>query len=267
MKHESLRRIFAVLLREWAELRRNRVVLVSVVLPPLLFVAFPLAGLYGGIVPYLADNTPQIDSLRRAVSELRGLSDRQAIEILLLGQSLGLLLLAPVSAALTIAGYSIVGEKQQRTLEPLLASPLETWELLLAKTLAAALPSVAAGWMGYLVLVLGAAPTLSRVALGYLLGPTGLLLILLLAPLVALLGVGLAVIASARADDPRAAQQLGVLVVLPLLGLLFAQATGLIYLGPGVVVVASLAAALVNLGLLVFAARVFEREAILTRWR
>lgn len=267
MTRDSFFRILAILRREWAELRRSRVVLVSVILPPLLFIAFPLAGIYGGIIPYLADNTPQLEGLRRAVPELRGLNDRQAIEVLLLGQSLGLLLLAPISAALTIASYSIVGEKQQRTLEPLLASPIRTWELLLAKTLAAALPSVAAGWLAFLLLTLAAAPALSRGALAYLLGPTGLLLIVVLAPLVALLGVGLAVLASTRADDPRAAQQLGALVVLPLLGLLFAQATGLIYLGPSVVLAASLAAALVNLGLLLLAARLFEREAILTRWR
>lgn len=261
-----LGRILAVVRREWAELGRNRVVLVSVIVPPLLFVAFPLAGLYGGVVPYLAENTPQLEGLRRAIPELGGLDDRQAIEILLLGQSLGLLLLAPVSAALTIASYSIVGEKQQRTLEPLLASPIRSSELLLAKTLAAALPSIGAGWLAYSILVVAAAPGLTRTALSYLLGPTGLLLIVVLAPLVALLGVGLAVLASARADDPRAAQQLGVLIVLPLLGLLFAQATGLIYLGPGVVLAASLAAALVNVGLLAVAARLFEREAILTRW-
>ena len=260
-------RVGAVLRREWAELRRNRVVLLSVLLPPLLFAGFPLAGLYGGAIPYLVENTPQLGSLRRALPELGRLDNRQALEVLILGQSLALLLLAPVSAALTIASYSIVGEKQLRTLEPLLASPIRTWELLLAKTLAAAVPSIAAGWLGYAILVLVGAPALSRPAVAYLVGPTGLLLIFLLAPLVALLGVGLAVLASSRADDPRAAQQLGVLVVLPIMGLLFAQAAGVIFLGPAVVLAASLVAGLANVGLLVAAARLFNRETILTRWR
>jgi hypothetical protein len=137
---------------------------------------------------------------------------------------------------------------------------------LAAKTLAATLPSVLAGWAGYVVLVIGARPALSPAAFGYLVGPTGLLVTLVLGPLVALLGVGLAVLASARVDDPRAAQQIGAVLVLPIVGLLFGQATGAIYLGPGVVVLISLGAVVANLLLLALASRLFQRETILTRW-
>jgi ABC-2 type transport system permease protein len=262
-----MNRVLAVLLREWSELRHNRVVLLSVLLPPLLFASFPLIGLYSGAVAHLVSTTPQLGGMRQALPELGGLNDRQTLEVLLIGQFLALLLLAPLSAAMTIASYSIVGEKQQRTLEPLLTSPIKTWELLLAKTLAAAIPSIAAGWLGYGILVIGAAPTLSRPAFLYLVGPIGLVLIFLLAPLVALLGVGLAVLASSRVDDPRAAQQIGIVVVLPILGLLLAQAMGVLFLGLGVVLAASLVAAIANVVLLSVATRLFQREAILTRWK
>ena len=260
-------RILAILAREWAELRRNRVVLLSVVLPPLLFAGFPLVALQSGVLAGLADATPQLGGLRQTRPDLAGLDDRQALQVLLLGQFLALLLLAPISVPMTIASYSIVGEKQLRTLEPLLASPIRTWELLLAKALAAVLPGVLGGWLGYAILVVGARPLLGPAAFGYLIGPTGLLLTFLLAPLLALLGVALAVLASSRTDDPRAAQQVGVVVVLPVLGLLFAQAAGALALGPGVVLAASLAAVLANAALLPAAARLFRRETILTRWR
>ena len=260
-------RVLAVVMREWAELRRNRVVLLSVVLPPLLFAGFPLLFLHSGALAGLAAATPQLGGMRQGRPDLAGLSDRQALEVLLLGQFLALLLLAPISAPLTIASYSIVGEKQLHTLEPLLATPIRTWELLLAKALAAALPGAAAGWLGYSLLTLGARPVVGPAAFAYLIGPTGLLLAFLLAPLLALLGVGLATVASSRTDDPRAAQQVGAVVVLPVVGLLFAQAGGALYLGPGLVLAASLVAALADVALLLVAARLFRRETILTRWQ
>jgi ABC-2 type transport system permease protein len=260
-------RVLAVVMREWAELRRNRVVLLSVVLPPLLFAGFPLLFLHSGALAGLAAATPQLGGMRQGRPDLAGLSDRQALEVLLLGQFLALLLLAPISAPLTIASYSIVGEKQLHTLEPLLATPIRTWELLLAKALAAALPGAAAGWLGYSLLTLGARPVVGPAAFAYLIGPTGLLLAFLLAPLLALLGVGLATVASSRTDDPRAAQQVGAVVVLPVVGLLFAQAGGALYLGPGLVLAASLVAALADVALLIVAARLFRRETILTRWQ
>ena len=260
-------RVLAVVMREWAELRRNRVVLLSVVLPPLLFAGFPLLFLHSGALAGLAAATPQLGGMRQGRPDLAGLSDRQALEVLLLGQFLALLLLAPISAPLTIASYSIVGEKQLHTLEPLLATPIRTWELLLAKALAAALPGAAAGWLGYSLLTLGARPVVGPAAFAYLIGPTGLLLAFLLAPLLALVGVGLATVASSRTDDPRAAQQVGAVVVLPVVGLLFAQAGGALYLGPGLVLAASLVAALADVALLIVAARLFRRETILTRWR
>jgi ABC-2 type transport system permease protein len=259
-------RLLAVLLREWAELRRNRVVLLSMLIMPLLFAGSPLFLLRSGLVHQLADVVP-LGSKLSSLPELAGLDRQQLTEVLLLGQFLVLLLLAPVSLPLTVASYSIVGEKQLRTLEPLLASPIRTWELLLAKALAAALPGLAAGWLGYLILAIGAGPVLSPTAAAYLLGPTGLLLTLLLAPLVALLGVGVAVIASSRNDDPRAAQQVGILIILPVIGLLFGQGAGVLYLGPTVVLAASLITALLDVALLLLAVSLFRRETILTRWK
>jgi len=43
---------------------------------------------------------------------------------------------------MSIAAAAVIGEKQARTLEPLLATPLTTWELLTAKVLGALLPAI-----------------------------------------------------------------------------------------------------------------------------
>ncbi len=81
-----------------------------------------------------------------------------------------------------------------------------------------------------------------------------------------LLAVGLAVLASSRTYAPLAAQQLGAVVILPVVGLLFAQVAGLVLLDVWLMPVIAFAAALIDLDLLLTAVRLFRRETILTRW-
>ena len=68
-------------------------------------------------------------------------------------QFLAFFLLMPAYIPLSIATFSIIGEKQARTLEPVLATPIRTVELLTAKAIAALVPGVAAGWVTYVVFV------------------------------------------------------------------------------------------------------------------
>ena len=58
---------------------------------------------------------------------------------------------------MSVAAYSVVGEKQARTLEPLLATPITTFELLSAKVLASLLPALALTALMFAVYVLGIA--------------------------------------------------------------------------------------------------------------
>ena len=51
--------------------------------------------------------------------------------------------LTTVTGGMSVAAHSVIGEKQARTLEPLLATPLKTSELLAAKVISAAIPGVA----------------------------------------------------------------------------------------------------------------------------
>jgi ABC-2 type transport system permease protein len=88
-----------------------------------------------------------------------------------------------------------------------------------------------------------------------------------LAPLFALLAVGMAVIASSRTNDPRAAQQLGAVVILPISALLSAQVFGFIRLDVSHALWLAIGAAIVDAAILWAAVRLFDRETILTRWR
>jgi ABC-2 type transport system permease protein len=167
-----------------------------------------------------------------------------------------------------IAAYGIVGEKVERSLEPLLSTPTTDGEILLGKVLAAFLPTMLAVWAGsvlYQVLV----DLETRGPLGYLLFPNWdmALILFVMAPLACLYAIEFSVLASSRASDARTAQQYAGLVFVPLIfiyvageiGSLPLTTTNLLY------VCAGLAALVVAL---FFASeRLFRREEILTSWK
>jgi len=209
----------------------------------------------------------ELEALERSNPLLQGLSPTEALQVLIIDQIMVLYMQAPLFIPLTIASYSIIGEKQLRTLEPLLATPIRTWELLAAKSIAAAVPGILVSWLSYLAFVLVARLSVSQVVIWALLGPTWLLAFLLVVPLFALLAVGTGVIASSRTNDPRAAQQLGAVVILPIAAILFAQVFGFIRLDVTYVLLLAAVVAVADAGLLWLAVRLFDRETILTRWR
>jgi ABC-2 type transport system permease protein len=167
-----------------------------------------------------------------------------------------------------IAAYSFVGEKIERTLEPLLATPATDADILLGKAAAAWFPAMAATWVGMAVFMV-ITDVQYRTKLGYLYfpNPVAWVLALLVAPLTAALSVELNIIISARATDVRSAQQTASLVVLPFAALYVLTEIGVVALDvPGLLLVAAVLVVLVML--LGYAARAtFNREEILTRWR
>ena len=117
---------------------------------------------------------------------------------------------------ITLASYSIVGEKIEKSLEPLLATPTTDGELLFGKSLAAFLPSITATYAGTTIFMfLADAVTYNR--LGYLFFPNEnfTVILLLTLPLSCMLSVEMNVIISSRANDLRTAGGLGSLILLP----------------------------------------------------
>lgn len=167
-----------------------------------------------------------------------------------------------------IASYSLVGEKVERSLEPLLATPASDGEILAGKSAAALLPPLTVLWAAAAVfMALSDVFTHSR--LGYNYFPTGssLVTILLLVPLAALLSVQFSVLISARVTDVRAAQQLSSLIVLPFAALYLLAELRVITLGGVAVAVTCSVIAVLDVGLFMLTRATFRREEILTRWK
>lgn len=169
----------------------------------------------------------------------------------------------------TIASYSIVGEKVEKSLEPLLATPTTDSEILLGKSIAAFILPVAGILVGSAIfMTLMDIVTFSH--LGYYFFPNlnSVILSFIMVPLAALLSIEWNVIISSRVSDIRVAQQYGAFAVIPLAGIYFTGEIGLINLGVTsnlLFIGAALAAA--DVILFVLARATFQREEILTKWK
>ena len=121
----------------------------------------------------------------------------------------------PALVPALVAAYSVVGERQQGTLEPVLTTPIRREEFLLGKALAALLPSLAVAYAVYAFFLacveLFAQPA---VASALVHGPD-LLAQVLFTPLLAGWSIWVGIAISTRSSDPRVAQQLGALASLP----------------------------------------------------
>jgi ABC-2 type transport system permease protein len=257
--------LWTVLRREWYETIRNRLLLATILIPPVLLTVAPivLAGAVGerALPPQLARQ------VLAQKPEWAGFSPGELAGAFAVQQFLVFFLLMPAYIPLSIATFSIIGEKQARSLEPVLAAPIRTVELLAGKAIAALVPGVLAGWLTYLVFVALASLVYGPALFGVVTDGSWLAGVFLLGPAVGLSSVVAGVIVSARVNDPRVAQQVGGVVIVPIIVLVLAQATGTVLVGPtGYVLLALVVLVVAVIGLRI-GVRLFDREAILTRWR
>ncbi len=261
---------FGVLVRkELLDIARNRAALFPVALVTFLSLALPVA--IAIVVPVLTGHSLGADDdltgLARRAGAPAGLSADAQVQVFVFEQFMLLFLLTPITGAMALAAHSIIGEKQARTLEPLLASPITTIELLVAKVVGALLPTLlfAVGGLAiyFAIIALSGQP---GVAAALITPRTGVLVALIM-PAAALASLQFAILVSSRVNDPRTAQQFGVLIILPLTALVVAQFSGAMWLTTRQLVLVGAGLAALWLVLAVVSVPLFQRETILTRWR
>ena len=272
MTGRGVRRIGALLAKELTDLRGH----------PGLFVPAVITGLISIVIPFVvAVAVPYFSGERLAdSSDFRGalemyrdqpaasrLDPEGAIQAFIFQQFLILLVVTPVAAAMSVAAYAVIGEKQARTLEPLLATPLTTFELLAAKVLGALVPGVVLVTICFALYLAGLVLFAHAGVYRVLLFPRSLLTIFLLGPLASLAALQLAVCVSSRVNDARSAQQIGALIILPISALLVAEFSGAVRLTSALILVISAVLAMLNGILMAVGVRLFDRESILTRWK
>jgi ABC-2 type transport system permease protein len=270
-----MEKIKTIIAKEWAEVFRNRLVLFTVAFLPLIFVAMPLATLIAmnsvagsdalGATAGVVDDNAEIMAFFG--EQCRGLSEYDCTLVYTLNLFTLMFMILPVAIPVTIAAYSIVGEKTTHSLEPLLATPITTIELLVGKALAAIVPAILATWMAFGLYLLSARFMTTVEIFARLADPMWLIAIFVVGPLLTLLAVSFAIMVSSRVTDPRVAEQISTVVILPLILLLIGQSVGFILLSRELVLIIAGVLVLVDGLLLFFTVRLFERENILTRWK
>jgi ABC-2 type transport system permease protein len=260
-------RIRTIIDKEWAEVFKNRLVLFTVTLLPLLFTAMPLI-ILSNIKMGNSTGVEMTDSSAGFTQNCAGLPSQDCLQILMSNEFLLLFMILPVMIPITIAAYSIVGEKTTHSLEPLLATPISTIELLAGKTLAAVLPGVVATWGCFLIFILLLPVTgISQAVRSYITGPTWLMAIIIIGPLMAVLAANFAVIVSSRVNDPRVAEQFSAILLVPLLVVLFLQIAGVIVVNVQLVLLGIFGFIVLDCFFIYLGSKLFQRENILTRWR
>jgi len=166
-----------------------------------------------------------------------------------------------------IASYSIVGEKLEKSLERLLATPTTDGEILLGKSIAVFIPAIIATYAGATI-YMALTDIVTNGKLGYLYYPNwDMGIILLLSPLALLLSIELNIITSSRVSDVRSASQLGGLMFLPFIGIYLASELGVIALDTSTLLILAGVIAVLDVAMFRVSTSIFQREQILTKWK
>ncbi len=236
--------------KDFKTYRRKKNIIYSLVFVPLL-----IAVLIPAVIGYIG----QRNSVRTSPAELVVLLPAFLFFYVILGSYL----------STPIASYTIAGEKVEKSLEPLLATPTTDGEILLGKGIAAFLPPLAAVLGGSaLFMLLMDLTTMDKLGYYYFPNWNSAVVVLLLLPLALLMSVQLNVIISSRVTDIRSGQQLGALTIIPFAALYVAGELNLINLGDTSNLLIIAGALVVVDVLLFFVSRAtFRRDEILTKWK
>jgi ABC-2 type transport system permease protein len=185
-------RTTAVIGKELRDYARNRLVIYTMTVLPVVFLVVPTIQLL---------RTP-------ATVASTALTTR-------VGLSLLYLLLLPTILPATLAAWAVVGERDQGTLEPVLTTPVRRGELLLGKALAMGIPTLVIAYAMYGVFLTLAALFAQSAIRSAVFTGTHILVQIVFTPLLASWSIWAGISISTRASDVRVAQQLSVLASLP----------------------------------------------------
>ena len=258
-----LDRIWEIAKKDVASVRRYRYVLYGLIALPLVFAIFlPMVSL----LPVMSSENIAGGNLPPFAPP--GYSAKQATVLGLVYLESLMFMFIPAFVPSAIASYTCVGEKINKQLEPLLATPTTDSELLLGKMLGAFLPAIGvtfASFAGMIVVV----DVLTFPLFGYLLLPNmfSLIVLFIYCPLVAILAVSISVFVSSKVSDVRAATQLSGVSIVPVLGFYFLFLGGLLRLDWFDLLAFALLLIIADVGLFYLSKATFRREEILTKWK
>ncbi|WP_166658538.1 ABC transporter permease [Kribbella sp. VKM Ac-2571] len=232
------RLVRAIVAKELREFRRNRSLVVGMAIIPLVFSVQPLVSVFA------------------LTSSASGPLRHEHVLLYMLG--------IPALVPSLVASYSVVGEREQGTLEPLLTTPIRREELLLGKALATFLPAVAVAY-GVFALFLVCVELFAKPGVASaIVRPSDLLAQVVFTPLLAGCSIWIAIVISTRFNDDRVAQQLSTVASLPAVALAIVIALNVIQPSLRTAIIAAVILLLLNRAGWRVASALFDRERLIT---
>lgn len=267
--------------KDWLEIRRNWQVILPIVVVPLIISVFipvvltliatlaPTSNISSFSGASLGGFETLIQNLPKQIQEqIAGLTEMQTmVYIMAVYFFAPFFLIIPLMASSVIASDSFAGEKERKTIEALLATPLSDSELFLGKILVSFIPSMIITIVSFVVYTAIFDVLSFSFFSGIFLLPNlnWILLIFGLAPTVALVSIGLTVIISAKVKGFREAQQISVILLIPILALVFGQAAGAVVFGPLIIALLTIVFAVIAFVVFRIGVSTFKREEILAK--
>jgi ABC-type Na+ efflux pump permease subunit len=240
----STTRLGAVIRKELTEIRRNKFIIVTASILPLIFLVEPTAS----ILLIKASATSAVLATR-------------------VETALFLPLLVPVLIPSTMSAFSVVGEREQGTLEPVLTTPVTRMELILGKAVAIFMPAVGLSYLMFgvflAIVALFAKPAVAAEMWDAPQLPAEVVFIPLLAAWAIWVGLSISSVVS----ETRVAQQLSLLGSLPPIALVALMSFQIITPSLWLAVVLALVLLAIDCGACFVVARLFDRERLITGTR
>ena len=244
---------FALIKKDMRSITSNKQVFaVLLIVPIVLTIALP--SIFVFVISFAPDTASDFQKLLDMLPVPDGeYSQQQRILGLILNNIMPpFFLIVPIMASSVMAASSFVGEKEKRTLETLLYSPLSLRQLFQSKILAGFSVGMMISFSSFAAMLL-VMELESFFLTGNLLLPAAswLAIMLLIAPAISLIAIAVTVRSSAKAQTIEEAQQRAVFLIFPILALVIGQFTGIILISAGLlwgvgIVLAALAILLVK---------------------
>ncbi|MFO7696233.1 MAG: ABC transporter permease subunit [Anaerolineae bacterium] len=272
MRDWNWRGVRAIVEKDLYQVRQNTMIwLPMVILPVILQIVLPVFMI---LLPQFAgdaemeDIEPLLRMLPAALNPSSPTTSPEALWVIVSSSYLfaPFFLIVPIMVSSILAADSLVGEKERKTLEGLLYTPLTDAELYVAKALVAILPALTLTLVSFLVytIVVNAA---GYSTVGRIFFPTLIWwpLVFWLAPAVSVAGLGVTVLISSKAKSFMQAQQTSGILVLPIVAWMAGQATGAFFLGPGLIMLVGLFVWLLGLWLIWIGTKTLARGNLISR--
>lgn len=266
--------IRAIAMKDIKAITSNKQIWIGLVILPLIFaVIIPVVFIL--LIRYMPSEANEIESItnkllsslpsggiKSTLNELPSINHQMIYVMInyLLGS---LFLLIPVINSMMISLNSFVGEKERRTLESLLFAPITITELFIGKVLSALIPCIILTIGSFIIF--GIVTTiLTYPFFNELIFPNTnwIILVFWLSPIITLFTILVEVLVSARSKGFQEAQQIGGLVILPIIMLFVGQATGFLILSPIILMIIGLVLLGINILLLMAISKYNSRNTL-----